>query len=223
MEDIKKVKTLISRINRKCDKEGISLFDALKTLDLDNLNYLKIIGLNISLINDTIKGAIDNLFLLKDTRLIMSLDMESLKQDEIEIYSKNSNQVVHFLQDKITLDEYTSLEDEEYIYEETFTCISRLNEEISYKLYTTTSKDDLKKRIISEKYPLKHMRIIVSYKNDTIDKVYEFTINQDMLKSDLNFIIRVLHNFGFLESFSILNKYPSSIKIVGESINKITT
>ena len=217
MEDIKKVKTLITRINRKCDKEGISLSSALISLGINSVNYLEIIGLNSSLINDYFKKEIDALFSLEDTRIVTSPSMNSIDNDEIEIYSKKSSKVVHFLKNKITLDEYFTSSDEERIYENIFTHICKEGEEISFKLDVITNKDDLKTRIISEKYYLEHMYIKVDYKKDGYNKFYEFTINKDMLKSDLNFIIRVLSNFGFLEGYSILSRYPSSIKIVGDS------
>lgn len=217
MEDIKKVKTLITRINRKCDKEGISLSNALASLGINSVNYLEIIGLNSSLINDYFKKEIDALFSLEDTRIVISPSMNSLDNDEIEIYSKKSFKVVHFLKNKITLDDYVTSSNEESTYENIFTYIRKEDEEISYKLDVTTNKDDLKTRIISEKYPLEHMYIKVDYKDKTLSKSYEFTINKDMLKSDLNFIIRVLSNFGFLDAYFILSRYPSSIKIVGES------
>lgn len=217
MENIKKIKTLITRINRKCDKESISLSSALASLGITSLNYLEIIGLNPSLINASFKEEINALFSLEDTRIVMPSNMESLDNDEIEVYSKTSSKVVHFLKNKITLDEYTTYSDEDYIYENIFTHICKEKEEISYKIDITINKEDLKTRIISEKYYLEHMYIKVNYKKDECTKFYEFTINHDMLKSDLNFIIRVLSNFGFLECFSILSRYPSGIKIVGAS------
>lgn len=217
MEDIKKVKTLITRINRKCDKEGISLSSALTSLGITPLNYLEIIGLNSSLLNDYFKKEIDALFSLEDTRIVINPSMESLDNDEIEIYSKKSSKVIHFLKNKISLDDYFTSSDVDYIYENIFTHICKEGEEISFKLDVTTNKEDLKTRIISEKYYLEHMYIKVDYKRGEYNKFYEFTINKDMLKSDLNFIIRVLSNFGFLEGFSILSRYPSSIKIIGSS------
>ena len=216
MEDIRKVKTIISRINRKCDKESISLSDALNKLGITILNYLEIIGLDINIINNNLLKEIEKLFSAEDTRIIINPNMESLDHDEIEIYSKSNPITVHFLKTKITLNSYTKKEDEISIYEEEYTNICRENEEISYELNTTIDKNDLKERIISEKYQLRHMNIKVSYKNKTIDKSYEFTINHDLLKSDLNYIIMLLHNFDFLGAYAILNRYPASIKIIGE-------
>ena len=61
------------------------------------------------------------------------------------------------------------------------------------------------------------MWIKVIYKNESLERSYEFTINHDMLKSDLNYILRLLSNFKFIETFAILNRYPTGIKIIGEN------
>ena len=113
MEDIIKIKTIISRINRKCDKESISLSVALNKLGITFLNYLEILGLNTSIINDNILKEIEKLFFLIDTRIIINPSMESLEHDEVEIYSKETPIVVHFLKNKISLDNYEVFEDEE--------------------------------------------------------------------------------------------------------------
>lgn len=217
MEDIRKVKTIISRINRKCDKESISLSDALNKLGITPINYLEIIGLNNNIVNDNILKEIERLFSLSDTRIIINPSMESLEHDEVEIYSKETPIVVHFLKNKISLDNYEVFEDEENIYEKRMTNICKDKEEISYELNITINKDDKKTRLISEKYPLKHMWIKVTYKSKNINRIYEFTINHDMLKSDLNYIIRLLSNFNYIETFAILNRYPTSMKIIGEN------
>lgn len=217
MEDIRKVKTIISRINRKCDKESISLSDALNKLGITPLNYLEIIGLNINIVNDNILKEIERLFSLSDTRIIINPSMESLEHDEIEIYSKEIPAVVHFLKNKISLDNYEESEDAENIYEKRMTNTCKGKEEISYELNITINKDAKNTRLISEKYPLEHMWIKVIYKNESLERSYEFTINHDMLKSDLNYILRLLSNFKFIETFAILNRYPTGIKIIGEN------
>lgn len=217
MEDIRKVKTIISRINRKCDKESISLSDALNKLGITPINYLEIIGLNINIVNDNILKEIERLFSLSDTRIIINPSMESLEHDEIEIYSKEIPAVVHFLKNKISLDNYEESEDAENIYEKQVTNTCKGKEEIFYELNITINKDAKNTRLISEKYPLEHMWIKVIYKNESLERSYEFTINHDMLKSDLNYILRLLSNFKFIEAFAILNRYPAGIKIIGEN------
>lgn len=217
MEDIRKVKTIISRINRKSDKESISLSDTLNKLGITPINYLEIIGLNINIVNDNILKKIERLFSLSDTRIIINPSMESLEHDEIEIYSKEIPAVVHFLKNKISLDNYEESEDAEKIYEKQMTNTCKGKEEISYELNITINKDAKNTRLISEKYPLEHMWIKVVYKNESLERSYEFTINHDMLKSDLNYILRLLSNFKFIEAFAILNRYPTGIKIIGEN------
>mgnify|MGYP004508208181 FL=1 len=217
MEDIIKVKSIINKINRKCSRDDICLSDALKRLEITTLNYLEIIGLDLRLLTSDITKEIEDLFLLKDTRIIVSPNMESLETDEIEIYSKVSPTVVHFSKDKITVDHYIKTEDENNVYEDEYTIISKNDEQIIYNLTKITNKEDLKRRILSQKYPIKHMNIKVKYQNDTMEKSYEFTINHDMLKNDLNHIERLLNNFKFLEAYMILNRYPASIKIIGDN------
>lgn len=154
MEDIRKIKTIISRINRKCDKESISLSVALNKLGITPINYLEIIGLNNNIVNDNILKEIERLFSLSDTRIIINPSMESLEHDEVEIYSKETPIVVHFLKNKISLDNYEVFEDEENIYEKRMTNICKDKEEISYELNITINKDDKKTRLISENIPL---------------------------------------------------------------------
>lgn len=220
MEDIRKVKTIISRINRKCDKESISLSDALNKLGITILNYLEIIGLDTSIITNDLLKEIQYLFSLNDTRIIISPSMESLEHDEIEIYSKEAPIVIHFLKNRISLNNYEISEDEENVYESSCTRIYQDKERIMYELNVTINKGDRKKSFISEKYSLKHLWIKVTYNDEKIDRSYEFTINHDMLKSDFNYIIRLLSNFKYLEAFAILNRYPATIKIIGED-NKL--
>ena len=217
MEDIIKVKSIINKINRKCSRDDICLSDALKRLEITTLNYLEIIGLDLRLLTSDITKEIEDLFLLKDTRIIVSPNMESLETDEIEIYSKVSPTVVHFSKDKITVDHYIKTEDENNVYEDEYTIISKNDEQIIYNLTKITNKEDLKRRILSQKYSIKHMNVKVKYQNDTMEKSYEFTINHDMLKNDLNHIERLLNNFKFLEAYMILNRYPASIKIIGDN------
>lgn len=217
MEEVRKIKTIISRINRKCDKESISLSDALNNLGITILNYLEIIGLDVNLLSDDILKEIEDLFMLPDTRIVVSPNMEDLENDEIEIVSKSSKTTVHFKTNKISVNSFARKEDEEFIYEEENTSILKNKEKIKYTLQVTINKNDLKTRIISEKYPLSHMNIKVTYMKENISKNFEFTINHDMLKSDLNYIIRLLSNFKFVEAFAILNRYPASIKIIGKN------
>ena len=143
MEDIRKVKTIISRINRKCDKESISLSDALNKLGITPINYLEIIGLNNNIVNDNILKEIERLFSLSDTRIIINPSMESLEHDEVEIYSKETPIVVHFLKNKISLDNYEVFEDEENIYEKRMTNICKDKEEISYELNITINNKNI--------------------------------------------------------------------------------
>lgn len=217
MEDIRKIRTIITRINMKCDKESISLSDALNKLGITILNYLEIIGMDVKILNENTLKEIENLFSLKDTKVIASPNMKDIDTDEIEIFSKSYPCSIHYQKNKITLNGYNKKENEENIYEDSIVTISKKDEEISFNLSTITDKSVLKNRILTEKYLLKHMRLIVTYKQNKQKSSYEFIINNDMLKSDLNYLLRLLMNFKFVESYAILKKYPASIKIISDN------
>lgn len=210
MENNLKVKTLITRINNKCDKENISLSEVLSSLNITPINYLSILGIDTSIINETILENIITLFSNSDTKVVIS----PTNGDEIEIYSNQCFTTIHFNKERVTLEKNTSFFKEEDRYEDSFTCICKKDEEISFKISTIVEKDALKSRIITLKYPLKHMHIEVCYKSNSLNKAYEFTINNDILRSDLNYIIRLLNNFKYIEAYSILKRYPSDFKIL---------
>ena len=217
MEDIKKAKNLINRINRKCDKENICLFDALEKMKFTSNKYLEIIGLNPKVMNNFMMDEVNSLFQLSDTRVLIPSSIESLENVEIEIYSISSSKIVHFLKNKIKFDKWEYSKDNSYVYEDGYTYIVCPDKEISYNIITMTKIEEYKSRLITEKYPIKYMYIKVNCCFNNIEKSYEVTINDDMLKSDLNKVIRLLNRFGFVEAFIILNNYPSGIKVIGKT------
>ena len=100
---------------------------------------------------------------------------------------------------------------EEIYYEEEST-INANNILVSYKLETTIELKKTKTRIITRKYPLKHMKIKVTYNNGS----YEFIINEDMLQNDLDYILKLLNSGNYAGAYVILNKYPCCIKIIDD-------
>ena len=95
MEDIKKIKTIISKINRKCDKEHISLYDVLNKLNISIFKFLEAIGFKFEF-NENLNNSLLELFSAVDTRINFNPAMENLDSDEIEIYSSNLNMIFHF-------------------------------------------------------------------------------------------------------------------------------
>lgn len=46
MKEVSKIKSIITRINKKCDKENTSLSDVLKKMNISNNRFLELLGLN---------------------------------------------------------------------------------------------------------------------------------------------------------------------------------
>ena len=211
MEDIKKIKTIISKINRKCDKEHISLYDVLKKLNISIPKFLEAIGFKFEF-NENLNNSLLELFSAVDTRINFNPAMENLDSDEIEIYSSNLNMIFHFNNKMYAVNKNKKNILNEYIYYEEESAINANNILVSYKLETTIELKKTKTRIITRKYPLKHMKIKVTYNNGS----YEFIINEDMLQNDLDYILKLLNSGNYAGAYVILNKYPCCIKIIDD-------
>lgn len=58
------------------------------------------------------------------------------------------------------------------------------------------------------------MNLKVSYKTNEKTGSYEFTINNDMLLNDLDYIMKCLISGNFVKTYLILDKYPCTFKII---------
>ena len=193
MEDSKKIKTLITRINHICDSENKSLAESLSKYNLTPVKYLKLLGLNIN-IEQELEIFLNELFQNKDTRVYFNPSMESISKDCIEISSNSSNKSISFLNNEIRLYEIKQTEDEEKYYENIITTIIDNTTFINYIINKVITKEELSKRIISKKYNIKHVNIKVNFKIDNIENSFEFTINNDLVASDLDYAKRLLDN-----------------------------
>ena len=220
MENNKKVKTIITRINHICDSEKISLTTSLEKYNLTPEKYLKLIGLNLDIDKDS-KIFIDKLMNDLTTRVYFNPNMESLEKDSIEISSKKKSQSIIFTTNELRLYEEKTNEDNDFYYEDTCVKILSSDAYISYTLNKIIDKKELENRIISKKYNIKHMHIKVSFNIDNHINNFEFTINNDMLASDLDYALRLLNNKKIKEAYIIFRKYPSDIKIIDESHNLV--
>ena len=95
MENNRKIKTIITRINHICDIENKSISKSLEKYNLTPEKYLKLIGLTIDIDEDS-KTFINKLMSDLTTRLYFNPNMESLENDSIEISSKTNNQSIIF-------------------------------------------------------------------------------------------------------------------------------
>ncbi len=220
MENNRKIKTIITRINHICDIENISLSKSLEKYNLTPEKYLKLIGLTIDIDKDS-KTFINKLMSDLTTRLYFNPNMESLENDSIEISSKTKNQSIIFTNNELRIYEEKVSEDNTLYYEETNVKIISKDTNTSYTLNKVIEKKELETRIISKKYYIKHMHIKVAFKINGCSNDFEFTINNDMLASDLDYALRLLNNQKIKEAYIIFKKYPSDIKIIDESHNLV--
>lgn len=215
MEDNRKIKTIITRINHICDKENKSLQESTEKYNLTPVKYLKLIGLDIDIDKST-QDFINELFQNKDSRIYHNLTMKNIHNDCIEISSKTSNKSMNFIKDEIRLYECITTEDDKNINETIKTIIIGNNTYINYNINKIISKEELSKRIISQKYNIKHANIKVMFKVENNQNEFEFTINNDLIASDLDYAKRLLDNKKIKEAYYILSKYPSDYKIIQE-------
>ena len=220
MENNRKIKTIITRINHICDIENKSLSKSLEKYNLTPEKYLKLIGLTIDIDEDS-KTFINKLMSDLTTRLYFNPNMESLENDSIEISSKTNNQSIIFTNNELRIYEEKVSEDDTFYYEETNVKIISKDTNTSYTLNKVIEKKELETRIISKKYYIKHMHIKVAFKINGFSNAFEFTINNDMLASDLDYALRLLNNQKIKEAYIIFKKYPSDIKIIDESHNLV--
>ena len=214
MENNRKIKTIITRINQICDIENKSLSKSLEKYNLTPEKYLKLIGLTID-IDEESKTFINKLMSDLTTRLYFNPNMESLENDSIEISSKTNNQSIIFTNNELRIYEEKVSEDDTFYYEETNVKIISKDTNTSYTLNKVIEKKELETRIISKKYYIKHMH----FKINGCSNAFEFTINNDMIASDLDYALRLLNNKKIKEAYIIFRKYPSDIKIIDESHN----
>ena len=220
MENNRKIKTIITRINHICDNENQSLSKSLEKYNLTPEKYLKLIGLTIDIDEDS-KTIINKLMSDLTTRLYFNPNMESLENDSIEISSKTNNQSIIFTNNELRIYEEKVSEDDTLYYEEISVKIISKDTNTSYTLNKVIEKKELETRIISKKYYIKHMHIKVAFKINGFSNAFEFTINNDMLASDLDYALRLLNNQKIKEAYIIFKKYPSDIKIIDESHNLV--
>lgn len=220
MENNRKIKTIITRINHICDIENKSLSKSLEKYNLTPEKYLKLIGLTIDIDKDS-KTIINKLMSYLTARIYFNPNMESLENDSIEISSKTNNQSIIFTNNELRIYEEKVSEDDTLYYEEISVKIISKDTNTSYTLNKVIEKKELETRIISKKYYIKHMHIKVAFKINGYSNAFEFTINNDMLASDLDYALRLLNNQKIKEAYIIFKKYPSDIKIIDESHNLV--
>jgi hypothetical protein len=220
MENNRKIKTIITRINHICDIENKSLSKSLEKYNLTPEKYLKLIGLTIDIDKDS-KTIINKLMSDLTARIYFNPNMESLENDSIEISSKTNNQSIIFTNNELRIYEEKVSEDDTLYYEEISVKIISKDTNTSYTLNKVIEKKELETRIISKKYYIKHMHIKVAFKINGYSNAFEFTINNDMLASDLDYALRLLNNQKIKEAYIIFKKYPSDIKIIDESHNLV--
>lgn len=213
MKELSKIKSIMTRINRKCDKENTSLSNVLKNMNISNTKFLEILGLNPHFLDANLENLIRNLFDTIDTRIDFDPNMDLVNCD-IGFYSKNLNTDLHFSQKRLSIINVKSHEDVDFVYKDEVGDLVFTNHTIHYELKVTVDKGIEKPGFINRKSAIKHMNLKVSYKTNEKTGSYEFTINNDMLLNDLDYIIKCLISGNFVKTYLILDKYPCTFKII---------
>lgn len=213
MKELSKIKSIMTRINRKCDKENTSLSNVLKNMNISNTKFLEILGLNPHFLDANLENLIRNLFDTIDTRIDFDPNMDLVNCD-IGFYSKNLNTDLHFSQKKLSIINDKSHEDDDFVYKDEVGDLVFTNHTIHYELKVTVDKGLENPGFINRKSAIKHMNLKVSYKTNEKTGSYEFTINNDMLLNDLDYIMKCLISGNFVKTYLILDKYPCTFKII---------
>lgn len=213
MKELSKIKSIMTRINRKCDKENTSLSNVLKNMNISNAKFLEILGLNPHFLDADLENLIRNLFDTIDTRIDFDPNMDLVNCD-IGFYSKNLNTDLHFSQKRLSIINIKSHEDADFVYKDEVGDLVFTNHTIHYELKVTVDKGIEKPGFINRKSAIKHMNLKVSYKTNEKTGSYEFTINNDMLLNDLDYIMKCLISGNFVKTYVILDKYPCTFKII---------
>lgn len=213
MKELSKIKSIMTRINRKCDKENTSLSNVLKNMNISNTKFLEILGLNPHFLDANLENLIRNLFDTIDTRIDFDPNMDLVNCD-IGFYSKNLNTDLHFSQKRLSIINVKSYEDDDFVYKDEVGDLVFTNHTIHYGLKVTVDKGIEKPGFINRKSAIKHMNLKVSYKTNEKTGSYEFTINNDMLLNDLDYIMKCLISGNFVKTYLILDKYPCTFKII---------
>lgn len=213
MKELSKIKSIMTRINRKCDKENTSLSNVLKNMNISNTKFLEILGLNSHFLDANLENLIRNLFDTIDTRIDFDPNMDLVNCD-IGFYSKNLNTDLHFSQKRLSIINVKSHEDADFVYKDEVGDLVFTNHTIHYELKITVDKGLEKPGFINRKSAIKHMNLKVSYKTNEKTGSYEFTINNDMLLNDLDYIMKCLISGNFVKIYLILDKYPCTFKII---------
>ena len=210
MKELSKIKSIMTRINRKCDKENTSLSNVLKNMNISNTKFLEILGLNPHFLDANLENLIRNLFDTIDTRIDFDPNMDC----DIGFYSENLNTDLHFSQKRLSIINVKSHEDADFVYKDEVGDLVFTNHTIHYELKVTVNKGLEKPGFINRKSAIKHMNLKVSYKTNEKTGSYEFTINNDMLLNDLDYIMKCLISGNFVKTYLILDKYPCTFKII---------
>ena len=213
MKELSKIKSIMTRINRKCDKENTSLSNVLKNMNISNTKFLEILGLNPHFLDANLENLIRNLFDTIDTRIDFDPNMDLVNCD-IGFYSKNLNTDLHFSQKRLSIINDKSHEDDDFVYKDEVGDLVFTNHTIHYELKVTVDKGLEKPGFINRKSAIKRMNLKVSYKTNEKTGSYEFTINNDMLLNDLDYITKCLISGNFVKTYLILDKYPCTFKII---------
>lgn len=216
MKNMNDLKSYLMKIIRQMSNKNITLNATLEELNIPIFEFLQKIRLDINILDNFTKDTIMTLMNTLDTKISFNPNAEDPRDEEIEIYSNILDTSVHYNASKISVNISRKNEDDNYILLKEIGNI--ITDKIThYEMEATIDKSSISKSTFPGKYPLKHLNIKVTYKTNEKEGTYEFTINEDMILKDLEYIIKCLNNGDFLKPYIILNKYPCSIKIIGQT------
>ncbi len=218
MESIRKIKSLIALINKKCDDESLSIAQVLEKMNLSVFSFFSMLLDDNRLLEEEVISYLNGIINVIDARFEFSSGMD-LEHDELEIYSKMEHISIGILKNEIRINASKSWSDDAFTYfeEEAFSIrFKKYLERIHYGITTTTNNDELTKRSVTHKYPLKHMKLGVTYSIEEQQDSFEVTINDDFLQSDLEAVKRSFNNFNYFPARILLEEYPTPMKVVSK-------
>lgn len=223
MENLRKIKMLINRLNKRCKDLNQNILAVLNYWNIDIIEFFSMIGVNLETITAEIANIINELFQNPHTTILYNPSMTDLNHEEIEFFAPDTNIYLGCLTSEIKAHIENNEEQNEFFYHDFKYYACRIKEgkkeKISFYLNTCSSSSDLKFKIITNKYFLKHMTIGIIYELNGEKQELQITINEDMLERDLDHILNLLYSYNFKKAKDILMKYPADLKFLSNEVD----
>lgn len=229
MKTIQEIKRNITKINKYCETNRAAIIDYMQANNLTIEDFCLSVGLDYSLLNDTLYNTLQTLLSDDTTRIYCNPGATDLVHDEISLYSKKTGINIGYLENiiKVVWDK----NDSDSLYQKSdreFMAIKKeddVNIIIHFALQTVALNKLAFERILTNKYPLDHMQIDISFAKYLSDgaiieeKNNRVVIEKEMIARDLEKILGLLYNFNYDIAVAILKRYPASDKKISDVVD----